>query len=156
MTGDIGTFKVTNKDNIFKSTKSIKDDSFSVITISPGSFELESVKDESERIIFEEGHFTAETYPLLIKPNFSTFLSKIETKPTFASSQFSFVHDGGIRHLLGFDAVVLYKKNYISPNPFETFSFDIFFPETDFAKGNVFQGKGTGENFNFTMVIDLG
>ena len=54
-----------------------------MISIPPGAYELESLQDEIKRIIINEGYFTAENCPFIIKPNFSTLGSIIEVNPKF-------------------------------------------------------------------------
>ena len=53
-----GIFNVTDKNNNFYFMKSINDDDFSVISIPPGAYELESLNDELIRIIIKDGYFT--------------------------------------------------------------------------------------------------
>ena len=45
LTGYNGIFNVTNSNNEIYFTKSINDDDFGVISISPGAYELESLND---------------------------------------------------------------------------------------------------------------
>ena len=74
-----GIFKITSDNNKFYFTKSItNDDHHTMITIPPGSYEIESLNDEIKRIIIDDEHFTEENYPYNIKPNFSTLGSIIE------------------------------------------------------------------------------
>ena len=52
--------------------KSITDeDGFIQITTPPGAYEIESLNNETRRII-EEEHFTEPNYPFTMKPNSST------------------------------------------------------------------------------------
>ena len=69
LTGYNGFFNVTDKKIKFYFTKSAKDDDFSVISIPPCAYELESLNDEIKRIIIKDGYFTEESYPFIIKPN---------------------------------------------------------------------------------------
>ena len=74
-----GIFNVTNLNNEFYFTKSITDDDhYTLITISPGAYEIESLNDEIKRIIIDLGFYTEANYPFKIKANFSTLGSIIE------------------------------------------------------------------------------
>ena len=55
LNGHNGIFKVTNKIINFHFRVSVKDDSFNLITILPGAYDVESLDDEFKRIIIEEG-----------------------------------------------------------------------------------------------------
>ena len=59
-------------------TRSIIDDDFSVISISPGSYKIERLKNEYGRSINDEENFTEADYPFTMKPNFSTLGSNLE------------------------------------------------------------------------------
>ena len=51
-----GFFKVTNKNNKFYFAKSITDkDGFIQITVPQGAYEIESLNDESEKIMIDKG-----------------------------------------------------------------------------------------------------
>ena len=78
-TGYNGIFNIASKNNKFYFSKSIIDDNhFQNITNPEGAYEIENLNKEIKRIIIDEGHFTFEEYPFLIKPNFSTRGSIIE------------------------------------------------------------------------------
>ena len=78
LTGYNGINNISNSNNKNYFAKSITDkDGFIQITIPQGAYELESLNDETKRIIIEEGHFTEVDYPITIKPNFLTLGSII-------------------------------------------------------------------------------
>ena len=131
-------FKVTNKKNNFYFTRTINEDDFSVISILEGFCELKMLNDEIKRIIIKESYFTAENYPILNKPNFSTLGSIIEIKPNFICGLISFLPDDSIRDLLGSNAVALYEQYSLSPSPVDILSFDNIFLECDIAQGKIF------------------
>ena len=59
-----GIFNVTSDYNKFYFTKSITDDDHYIMnTIPPGSYEIESLNDETKTIIIDDEHFTSEIYP---------------------------------------------------------------------------------------------
>ena len=152
LTGYNGSFNVTNKNNNFYFTVSINDDDFSVFSIPPGAFELESLNDEIKRIIIKEVYFTEENYPFVIKPNFSTLGSIIEIsrqEPLISS-----LADDCIKSLLGFNAVTLYEEYNLSPSPVDILSFDNIFLECDIAQRMIFRGKRSGIFLNFTIDVD--
>ena len=155
LTGYIGIFNVTDKNNKFYFAKSISDEAgYIQITIPPGAYEIENLNNEIKRIIIDEGHFTEVDYPFIIKPNFSTLGSIIEI-----SSQgplISFLPDDSIRSLLGFNASTIYEEYNLSPNPVDILSFDNIFIECDIAQGMIFKGKRSGIIHNFTMNVDPG
>ena len=155
LTGYNGIFNITNKNNKFYFSKSIIDDNhFTQIAIPQGAYELESLKKEIKKIIIELGHFTTSGYPILIKPNFSTLGSVIETSNE--KSAISFIPDDSIRDLIGFNKTSIYEKNNLSPRPVDIISFDNIFIETDIAKGKIFKGKRSGIIHNFTMDVEPG
>ena len=66
-------FNVTSKNNKIYFAKSVNDKNGLIRkTIPPSAYELESVKKETKRIFFEQGHFTEVDYRSIMKPNFST------------------------------------------------------------------------------------
>ena len=150
-----GIFNVTNENNKFYFTKSITDDNhYIMITIPPGAYEIESLNDEIKRIIINHEHFTEDTYPFLIKPNFSTLGSIIEISNE--ESAISFKASDSIGSLLGFNKITIYDEYNLSDNPVDILSFNNIFIETDIAKGMIFKGKRTGIIHNFTMDVDPG
>ena len=110
-----------------------------MITIPPGAYKLASLNDEIKRNIIENGCFTEENNPFVIKPNFSTLGSNIEIIPSFIGSQNSFVHGESMRYLSGFTPIVIYDKYSLSNNPVDIFYFDNIFLETDIARGMIFK-----------------
>ena len=148
-----GIFNVTNENNKFCFTKSITDDNhYILITIPPGSYELESLNDEIKRIIINDEHFTEDTYPFVIKPNFSTLGSIIEISNE--ESAISFKAGDSIGSLLGFNKRSIYEEYNLSDNPVDILSFDNIFIETDIAQGMIFKGRRSGIIHNFTMDVD--
>ena len=150
-----GIFNVTNSNNKFYFTKSITDDDhYIMITIPPGSYEIESLNDEIKRIIIDEEHFTEENYPFKIKPNFSSLGSVIETSNV--ESAISFRPDDSIGSLLGFNKRRIYEEYNLSDNPVDILSFDNIFIETNIARGMILKGRRSGIIFNFTMDVKPG
>ena len=150
-----GIFNVTNENNKFYFTKSITDDNhYILITIPPGSYELESLNNEIKRIIINDEHFTEDTYPFVIKPNFSTLGSIIEISNK--ESAISFKARDSIGSLLGFNKRSIYEEYNLSDNPVDILSFDNIFIETDIAQGMIFKGRRSGIIHNFTMDVDPG
>ena len=150
-----GIFNVTNSNNKFYFTKSITDDNhYIMITIPPGAYEIESLNDEIKRIIINDEHFTEDTYPFVIKPNFSTLGSIIEISTE--DSAISFKPSDSIGSLLGFKKRTIYEENNLSDNPVDILSFDNIFIETDIAQGVIFKGRRSGVIHKFTMDVDPG
>ena len=150
-----GIFKVTSENNKFYFTKSITDDDhYIMITIPPGAYEIESSNDEIKRIIINEGHFTEESYPFVIKPNFSTLGSIVGISNE--ESAISFKASDSIGSLLGFNKRTIYDEYNLSDNPVDILSFDNIFIETDIAQGMIFKGRRSGIIHNFTMDVDPG
>ena len=153
MAGYNGNFNVTNSNNKFYFMKSISDkDGFIQVTIPTGAYEIESLNNETKRIIFHEDIFPEANYPFTIKPNFSTIASIIGISPQ--GPVFSFKSDDTIRDLLGFLAILFYEEYYLSPNPVDILSFDSIFLETDIAQGLIFEGKRSGIIHKFIMDVD--
>ena len=149
-----GIFNVTNSNNKFHFTKSITDDNhYVMITIPPGSYELESLNDEIKRIIINDEYFTEDNYPFVIKPNFSTLGSIIGILNE--KSAISFKASDSIGSLLGFNKRTIYDEYNLSDNPVDILSFDMFI-ETNIAQGMIFKGNRSGIIFNFTMDVNPG
>ena len=125
-----------------------------LITIPPGAYEIESLHKEIKRIIIDQGHFTLEEYPFLIKPNFSTLGCIIEFSNE--ESAISFFPDDSIRDLLGFNKTSIYEKYNLSQNPVDIISFDNIFIESNIAQGMNFKGRRSGVIHNFTMTVNPG
>ena len=150
-----GIFNVTNSNNKFYFSKSITDDDhYIMITIPPGSYEIESLNFEIKRIIIDDEHFTEENYPFKIQPNFSTLGNIVEISNE--ESAISFRHDDIIGSLLGFNKRTLYEEYNISDNPVDILSFDNIFIETNIAQGMIFKGRRSGIIFNSTMDVNPG
>ena len=107
-----------------------------------------------KKIIIDEGHFTLEEYPFLIKPNLSTlgFIIEISNE----ESAISFIPDDSIRTLLGFNKTSIYEKCNLSPNPVDIISFDNIFIESNIAQGMIFRGRRSGVIHSFTMTVNPG
>ena len=129
-----------------------------MITLPPGTYELESLNDEIKRITLKNqtAYFTTENYSYIFKPKFWTFGSIIETQPNFVGSQISFVHDVSIQNLLVFKPAVFYKKYCLSLTPVDLLSFDNLFHATDIFQGMFFKSKWIEKILNWTMNVDPG
>ena len=150
-----GIFNITNSNNRFYFTKSISDyEHYIVISIPPGAYEIESLNDEIKRIFINDEHFTEDTYPFVIKPNFSTLGSIVEISNE--ESAISFKASDSIGSLLGFNKRTIYEEYNLSDNPVDILSFDNIFIETDIAQGMIFRRKRTGIIHNWTMTVDPG
>ena len=103
------------------------------ITIPSSGYELESLNNESKRII-EEGYISEVDYPFKNQPIFSTPGSNIEVCRPEALITFTRVES--IRKFLHFNAGTIYEKFKLSSNPVEDIlSLDkYFFLRTDIAK----------------------
>ena len=112
------------------------------------------MNDEIKRIFIDEEHYTESSYPLTIKPNFSTLGSIIEISTQ--GPIINFVFDDSTRDLLGFHAFTFFEEYNLSPNRVDILSFDNIFHETDVAQGMIFKGKRSGIIHNFTKDVDPG
>ena len=77
LTGYNGFFNVKSKNNKIYFARLVTGETL-WITIPPGAYEIESLNNETKRIIIDEGHFTEADYPFQIKLNFSKFGSIVE------------------------------------------------------------------------------
>ena len=141
-----GIFNVTNSNIKFYFKKTIIDDDFIQITVSPGAYEIEALDKEIKRIIIDGEQYTEGNYPFKIKPNFSTLGSIIEILQQ-QGPIISFMFDDSIRDLLGFIAKTLYEQYTLSNNPVDIISFNNIFIETDIAKGMIFKGGRSGKKW---------
>ena len=155
LSGYNGIFNVTNSNNkfYFKKTKA-DEDGFIQITISPRTYEIESLNDEIKRTIIDEEHYTEANYPFKIKPNFSTLGSIIGISPQ--GPIISFMFGDSIKDLLGFHAITLYEEYNLSTSPVDFLSFDNIFVESDIAQGMIFKGTKSNIIHNWTMTVDPG
>ena len=103
LTGYNGIFNVTNSNNKFFFKKALIGEDFIQITISAGAYEIESLVDENQRIIIDQGHYTEANYPIRIKPNFSTLDTNVEILPQ--GPIIGFAYDDIIGKLLGFNEI---------------------------------------------------
>ena len=135
-----GIFNVTNEKNKFYFTKSITDDNhYTMISIPPGAYEIESLDDEIKRIVINDEHFSDENYPFKIRPNFSTLGSIIEISNE--ESAISFKPSDCIGSLLGFNKRAIYEEYSLSDNIVDILSFDKIFIGTDIAQVMIFEEK---------------
>ena len=150
-----GFFNITSSNNIFYFQESITDeDGFFILSISPGSYKIESLNKENKRIFIDEGHYTAVNYPFTIKPNFSTLGYVIEkSTPRLV---ITFAPDDSIGDLLGFNKTKIYEKYNLSHNPVDILSFNKISLETDIARGMIFRGKKSGIIHIFNMDVNPG
>ena len=155
LTGYNGIFNVTNSNNRFYFKKTITHgDDYIQITIPTAAFEIESLKNETRRILIAEKHFTESEYPFQIEPKFSTLGCFVETSPQGPIN--SFVFDDSIRNLPGFHETILYKEYNLSPNPVDILPFDNIFLEWVIAKGMIYKQKRSGIIHNWTMTVNPG
>ena len=154
LTGYNGIFNVTTENNKFYFLKSITDDDHIQITIPLGAYEIESLNNETKRIIIDEEYYTEANYPFSIKPNFSTLGSIIEISTQ--GPVITFVPDDGMGDLLGFNKTTIFEEYNLSPNAVDILSFDNIFLECNIAQGMIFKGKRSGIIHNFTMDVDPG
>ena len=136
------------------SKKNLIDEDFIQIRISPGAYEIESLDDETRRILIDKEYYTESDYLFKIKPNFST-LGSIITIST-QGPIIGFVFDDSIGKLLGFGETILWEDYNLSPNIVEMNSFDNIFIETNIAQGMNFRGKRSGIIFNFSIDVSPG
>ena len=128
-----GIFNITTSNNKFYFTKSFTDyEHYIVISIPPGAYEIESLNDEIKKIIINDGYFSEDTYPFVIKPNFSTLGSIIEISNE--ESAIPFKASDSIGSLLGFNKRTIYEEYNLSDNPVDIISFDNIFIECDIAQ----------------------
>ena len=146
LTGYNGIFNITNSNNKFYFKKTMIDDDFIQITVSPGAYEIEALDKEIKRIIFDEEHYREANYPFKIKPNFSTLGSISPQGPII-----NFMFDDSIKDLLGFHAITFYEQYNLSTNPVDIISFINGFTET-YCQRNEFQRKTKWNNNEFHYV----
>ena len=153
LTGYNGIFNVANLNNKIFFKKSFNDGDHIQIIIPPGAYEIENLNIEIKRIIIDQGHYSENNYPFIIKHNFSTLGSIIETSQT--GPIISFVMEDSIKNLLGFGETI-YNEYNLSPNPVDILSFDNVFIGCDIAQGMICKGERSGIIHKFTMTVDSG
>ena len=155
LTGYNGIINVTNSNNKFHFIKSITDkNGYIQITIPPGAYEIESLKNGIKRIIIDEEHYTEVDYPFLIQPNFLAPGSIIEKSTQGPKT--TFVPDDSIGDLLRLNKTTIFEQYNLSPNPVDILSFDNVFLECDINQGIIFRSKRSGIIHNFTMDVNPG
>ena len=133
--------------------KSITDkDGFIEITIPPGAYELEILKNEIEGIIIREGHFTEADYPL----NQTKSLKSRRKEISRQDALISFTPDDSIRDIMCLNPETIHEKYHLSPNPVDILSIDNIFPEAYVAQGMIFKGKRSRNDHKLTMNVSRG
>ena len=100
-----GIFNVTDKKKIDFIKSNTDEHGCIQITIHPGAYELENLKNEIRRVIIDKEYYTEKNYPFIIKPKSSTLESIIEISiqgPITTS-----LPDDSIGDLLGFNRTTI-------------------------------------------------
>ena len=79
VSGYKGNFNVKNSINKFFFKKSLIEEDFIQSRIPNGTYEIESLNNESKQNIIDKEYYSESNYAFPIKPNFSTLGSIIET-----------------------------------------------------------------------------
>ena len=156
LTGYNGILNITKEKIKFYFTVSINDDDLYWIAISRGAYDLETLDNVMKRIFIEEGFFTEATYPLTIKPIFSTSGSFVETSSSIKGSRIAFTSKDSIKKLLVFKTKVIHEEHNLWYFPVDILSFDNIFLECDIAQGMIFKGKRSRLFLIFTIDVNPG
>ena len=146
LTGYHGFFNITDKNNRFfyiTPEKMIVE-----IVIPKGAYEMEAVYSEIKRLMILNGDSEGETFPVKIKPNFTTQASTIEIVDGW---KVDFTFAGTITTILGFESRKFCKNYNLSV---DIISFDKIFVECDIAQGMIINGKRTRVIHNFTKDVN--
>ena len=120
----------------------------------PGAHEIESLENEINRIIIDEGHFTESQYLFQIKPNFSTLGFIVHISPE--GPKISFRFDDSITDISAFKLNLIHEEYNLSDYPVDILSFNKKFLECDIGQGMFFKRKRSSILHNFTMDVDSG
>ena len=100
-----------------------------------------------------KGDSDGESFPVTIKPNFTTQGSIIEIEDGW---QLDFTFAGTIKTILGFDARKISKNYNLSFHPVDIISFDKIFVVCDIAQAMIINGKRTRVIHNCTIDVNPG
>ena len=114
LTGYIGIFSVTFKNQKFILISVFEGVEYNVKTIPPSAYDLESLIKESKRCNTDEGYVTEKDYPFSIKPIF-WFLGSIKEIKRSRGWQINFVPDDTLAQPLGFNLDLIHEE-YIYPH----------------------------------------
>ena len=110
---------------------------------------------EIKRINIEEVYFTQVNSPFVIKPNFLSLGSILETSPN-TTIQISFDQGDILGDLLGLKPTVKYEQYILSDYVVDILSFDNKFRGTDIAWGTIVGGKRTVKIHKWPMNVNQG
>ena len=127
LTGYIGIFSVTNKNNRVLLISALEGAEHNVIRIPPGAYDSEILNAESKPIILIQACITREGNPFTVNPNYSTLICIKQIEPG-RGWPISVEQDDVLRHLSGFKPIGKHEEYNLSDKPVDIKSCDYNFP----------------------------
>jgi hypothetical protein len=127
-----------------------------LITIETGSYELESINDEIQRLMKINGDWdsVSKAYYINISANTSTLKSIIDI--TNADYKIDFTIPNSLTSLLGFDSVILSEGRNISDSIVNIIDFNSIFVNCDCINGSYVNGISSPVIYSFGPKVSPG
>src|SRR6267154_1556845 len=146
---------VTEKNNLFRySTDS--GITWKLLTIDTGSYEIESLNDEIQKLMQMNGDWdsTNNTFYITTAANTSTLKSNIYISE--AGYQVDFIIDNSIRSILGFNPMILSQGFHKSDNIVNIIDFNSIFVNCDCINGSYVNGMSSPVIYSFGPKVSPG
>src|ERR1043165_1732061 len=127
-----------------------------LIAIETGSYELESINDEIQRLMKANGDWNSSNnaYNISISKNTSTLKSIIDI--TNANYKIDFTITNSVRHILGFDSVVLSQGHNVSESIVSIIDFNSIFVNCDCINESYVNGISSPVIYSFGPKVSPG
>jgi len=146
---------VTSSNNLFKYSVD-GGRNWKLITIETGSYELEAINDEIQRLMKANGDWDSDSnaYYITVSPNTSTLKSIIDV--TNAYYKIDFTIPNSLRTILGFDAKILSQGHNISDYIVNIIDFNSIFVNCDCITGSYVNGISSPVIYSFGPKVSPG
>ena len=130
--------------------------SWKLIEIETGCYELESINDEIQRLMKENGDWDVinNSYYVSISANTSTLKSIIDV--TNADYKIDFTISNSVRTILRFDSVILAQGHHISDSKVNIIDFNSIFVNCDCINGSYVNGISSPVLYSFGPKVSPG
>ena len=146
---------VTSTNNIFRYSVD-SGNTWKLITIETGSYEIESINDEIQRLMKTNGDWDAanSAYFITLSANTSTLKSIIDI--TNANYRIDFTISNSVRSILGFDSVILSQGHNVSENIVNIVDFNSIFVNCDCISESYVNGIPSPVIYSFGPKVSPG
>mgnify|MGYP003529801874 FL=1 len=146
---------VTSANNLFKYSVD-GGNTWKLITIETGAYELESINDEIQRLMKANRDWDAvnNAYYISVSANTSTLKSIIDI--TNADYKIDFTISNSLRSILGFDSVILSQGHNVSDSIVNIIDFNSIFVNCDCINGSYVNGISSPVIYSFGPKVSPG